>query len=198
MHDIGKIWTRTVNRERKVHFFRHEEFGAMLFLGVAGRLQFDDAFRDRVDYVIRNHSRVNLYDSSWTDNAIRRMIRECGDHMDELVMFSSADFTTKRESKARELRRQLAELHDRMEKIAREDARKPPLPKGIGNAIMEEFSVPPGRELGALRTWLESEIEEGNLAAQADPAIYLKHLSLFPDKIEAAGGSVPTGTDQNV
>ena len=99
MHDIGKIATRTVTGERKVHFFRHEELGGMLFRGVAARLELGATFTEQVDYIIRNHSRVNLYDSTWTDSAIRRMLKEVGDYLPLLMMFSKADFTTKRRAK---------------------------------------------------------------------------------------------------
>lgn len=190
MHDIGKVWTRSVNRERKVHFFRHEEFGALLFQGVAGRLQLEPEFAARIDYVIRNHSRVNLYDSSWTDSAVRRLIRECGDYLDELILFSKADFTTKRESKVRELRRQLAELDERIASIKAMDAKPQPLPKGLGAVLMAEFKIPAGKGIGQLRSWLAEQVEEGTIPAQAPPTVYLDYLNQFPDRVIQAGGLV--------
>ena len=190
MHDIGKVWTRSVTHDRKVHFFRHEEFGALLFRGVAGRLELTPEFTDAVDYVIKNHSRVNLYDSNWTDSAVRRLIKECGEFLPELICFSKADFTTKRQSKVRELKRQLQELETRIERIREDDAKPRPLPKGLGNLLMKRFEIPPGKELGELRAWLIEEVENGNVPRQADPEIYMDYLLKHAERIETAGGSI--------
>jgi poly(A) polymerase len=66
MHDIGKIETRTVNAQGKVHFFRHEALGALLFRGIAHRLEMDREEEERIHYIILHHSRVNLYHPSWS------------------------------------------------------------------------------------------------------------------------------------
>ena len=191
MHDIGKIATRTVTGERKVHFFRHEELGGMLFRGVAARLELAPSFAEQVDYIIRNHSRVNLYDSTWTDSAVRRMLKEVGDYLPYLLMFSKADFTTKRKSKADELRRQLAELEERIARIQAEDAKQPALPKGLGKILMATFEIPPGRELGDLMNWLREAVEEGSVEAQVNGEIYIQYIRQHPDRLQAAGGQLP-------
>lgn len=177
MHDIGKVWTRSVTRAGKVHFFRHEEMGAILFEGVAARLQFTAEETTEVAYVIRQHSRVNLYDETWTDSAVRRLITECGDRLHNLIAFSKADFTTKRESRREEIMRQLAELERRLEEIRAIDARVPPLPKGLGTAITERFGVPPSKRIGELRDWLEAEVESGRVAAHQEIDHYIDHLA---------------------
>ena len=182
MHDIGKVPTRTVNRQGKVHFFRHEELGAHMFLGIAHRLQMSEEDAERIHYIIRNHSRVNLYESSWTDSAVRRLIRDCSERLGELMAFSRADFTTKRADRAAELRRQLVELAERIERIQAEDARICPLPSGLGQAIMEHFQIGPGRHIGDLRAWLEAEVEAERVAAGGDSEVYLQHIDAHRDR----------------
>lgn len=176
MHDIGKIWTRSTTRDGKVHFFRHEDLGALLFIGVAARLDFSPAETERVEYVIRQHSRVNLYDETWTDSAVRRLIKECGERLEDLVAFSRADFTTKRVARKEAIIRQLTELDRRISEIRAQDAVVPPLPKGVGNAIMERFALPPSKRVGELKAWLEGEVEAGRIAPHLESEDYVAYL----------------------
>lgn len=192
-HDIGKVWTRSVNRDGKVHFFRHEEHGAFLFEGIAHRVGLDETLMNRVIYVIENHSRVNLYRDDWSDSAVRRLIRETTGHLPDLVAFSKADFTTKRESKIAELKRQMADLEERLIRVEAEDAVIPPLSKGIGTAIMAHFGLSPSRVVGELKQLLERTIDTGALPPRADDALYLAWLTTS----EAAGqllGRVPAAS----
>ena len=177
MHDIGKIWTRQVTKGGKVHFFRHEELGSLLFEGIAARLRFDPQMADRVAYVIRNHGRVNLYEDNWTDSAVRRLIRDFDVHLDDLIAFSKADFTTKRAWREAELKRQMAELEVRIASIREADARVPPLPTGLGNDMMTRFGLAPGRRIGELKRLLEAAVEAGELAPYQDCAVYLDWLA---------------------
>ncbi|NUN13686.1 MAG: HD domain-containing protein [Myxococcales bacterium] len=176
MHDIGKVWTRSVTNDNKVHFFRHEDLGALLFLGVAHRLQIDPEEAARIEYVIRSHSRVNLYETEWTDSAVRRLIRDTEGHLADLIAFSKADFTTKSEVKSQQLRRQIAELERRIEEIQHADSVVPPLPSGLGNVIMEKFGLGPGKHIGQIRHWLESEVEQQRLAPHQDAETYICYL----------------------
>ena len=159
MHDSGKVWTRSVNKQGKVHFFRHEELGASLMEGVAGRFHLDPVLRDRVVYVIGNHARANVYAAEWTDSAVRRLIRDMGAHLDDVLAFSSSDFTTKRQWRIAEVRGLAEELHKRIREVAAEDAKVPPLPKGLGHVIMHALGLAPGPWLGEVQRWLEGEVE---------------------------------------
>lgn len=187
MHDIGKVWTRQVTRGGKVHFFRHEELGALLFEGIAARLRLEAELTERVAYLIRNHSRVNLYEEGWTDSAVRRLIRECGEHLLDLISFSKADFTTKRAWREQELRRQMAELEERIRDIREADARVPPLPTGLGNEMMERFGLTPGPRVGKLKQMLEAAVEAGEVAAHQESAVYLDYLERTVPELTSGG-----------
>ncbi len=175
MHDAGKVWTRSVNKQGKVHFFRHEELGASLMEGVAGRFHLAPELRDSIVYVIANHARANVYAAEWTDSAVRRLIRDMGAHLEDVLAFSSSDFTTKRQWRIAEVRSLADELLKRIREVAAEDAKVPPLPKGLGHVVMQATGLAPGPWLGELQRWLEAQVAAGRIAPQLEAEAYLAH-----------------------
>jgi len=173
-HDIGKIWTRSVDRNRQVHFYRHEEFGSLLFEGIAARFQMDEDLAFRVASVIKLHGRVNLYESNWTDSAIRRLIRDSGEHLEDLVRFSKADFTSKRPERIATIQRQLNELEVRIAEIKTESLKKPALPKGLGTALISELGIKPGPDLGHLRRGLDYLCSIEKILTEQDSDYYVE------------------------
>ena len=189
-HDIGKIWTRSVDRKGRVHFYRHEEFGAILFEGISARFRMDHELSHRIEAVIRLHGRVNLYEPEWSDSAVRRLIRDVGPHLEDLIRFSRADFTSKRQSKIDQIRRQLDELERRVAEVIELDRRQPPLPKGLGTFLISDLGVEPGPILGQIRKGLESLCDHGVLDGGQDVAYYLgavKRIGI--DQVVAASQS---------
>lgn len=175
-HDIGKIWTRSVDRRGSVHFYRHEEFGAILFEGVAARFQMPQDLAERISAVINLHGRVNLYDSEWTDSAVRRLMRDTAPHLEDLLRFSRADFTSKRPHRVAEIKRQLDELEARIERLRNEEQRPMPLPKGLGNALMRDLPMEPGPALGRVRRGLESLCAAGEIESDREAAYYVEQV----------------------
>jgi poly(A) polymerase len=178
LHDIGKVKTRKIEPSGEVHFFGHSEVGAAMFRKRVGkRLGFSGELYERVHYLILYHLRASQYDGSWTDSAVRRFSREMGDGLTDLLDLSRADITTKRPERRKKGLRQISELGDRIEKLIADDARLPPLSKGIGNAIMAHFGLPPSRRVGELKRLLEAEIAQGTLEARQDDQYYLEWLA---------------------
>ncbi len=177
LHDIGKPRTRRIDERGKVHFHGHSEVGAAMFRRkLARRLGFEGAFRRDLHDLILYHLRPNQYDGSWTDSAVRRFRREVGELLDDLLDLSRADITTKRPERKRRGLRQIDELAARIRRIDELDARVPPLPKGLGHALMEAFGIPPSKRLGDLRKQLESDTESGLLEAGRDPDYYVAYV----------------------
>ncbi|MCO4759922.1 MAG: hypothetical protein KC502_00330 [Myxococcales bacterium] len=186
MHDTGKVWTRSVTGKGKVHFFRHEELGGSLMEGVAGRFHMDEALRDRIVYVISNHARANVYATDWTDSAVRRLIRDMGEHLDDVIAFSRSDYTTKRAWRIKEVRSLGVELVKRITEVREADARVPPLPKGFGNVVMARTGRPGGPWLGQMQRWLEAEVDAGRVDAGLDAEVYLAYvLAQGPELLES-------------
>lgn len=174
LHDIGKVRTRSVGENGEVHFFGHSEAGASMFRKrVARRLGFEGELYHRVHFLILNHLRASQYDGTWTDSAVRRFAREMGDGLKDLLDLSRADITTKRPEKKKRGLRQISELSKRVKHVQALDARVPPLPKGLGSAISEEFGIPPSKRLGDLRKELEARCERGELEPNKDVAFYI-------------------------
>ena len=191
LHDIGKVPTRTFTAEG-VHFHGHAEVGARMFDKVTARLPFERDRRKAVRFLIKHHLRSSQYSDQWTDSAVRRFHREMAPHLRDLLDLSRADITSKRPGRRQMILGQISALADRMERLAEEDARLPPLPGGVGNAIMAAFSLPPSRMIGDLKRALEAAVVAGSLEARRDDAYYVAHLArvgltpgLEPDRIAA-------------
>jgi poly(A) polymerase len=175
LHDIGKVPTRTFTKDG-VHFHGHAEVGARMFDKVARRLPFDHDDRKKIRFLIKHHLRSNQYGEKWTDNAVRRFAREMDPHLTDLLDLSRADITSKRPGRRQMLLQRISELSDRIEKLREEDARRPPLPPGLGNAIMSHFSLQPSRLIGDLKRAMEAAIERGELEPYKDDAYYIAWL----------------------
>ena len=173
-HDIGKIWTRNVDRRGQVHFYRHEEFGAVLFEGVAARFKMPAELADRIHAVIALHGRVNLYQSDWSDSAVRRLIRDVHPHLPDLIKFSRADYTSKRQSRIDQIKRQLDELEARISEVEAKDAIKPVLPKGLGTSLIQDLEIKPGPILGLIRDGLEVLCAKDELEPDQDASYYVE------------------------
>lgn len=176
LHDIGKPRTRRISPDGEVHFLGHSEVGASMFDRICSRIPFDAEMRAEIRFLILHHLRANQYEPGWTDSAVRRFAREMGDCLPDLLSLSQADITTKRpERKARGLRA-IAELAERIEQIRAEDAKLPPLPKGLGDALIRHLGIPPGPRIGEIKRRLERAVEEGKLEAHREAEYYLEHL----------------------
>lgn len=198
LHDIGKVPTRTFT-EDGVHFHGHAEVGARMFDKIHGTFGFARDERQTIRFLIKHHLRTNQYSAKWTDSAVRRFHREMGPHMIDLLDLSRADITSKRPGRRKMLLEQISALADRVEVLAEADAKLPPLPTGVGTAIMDAFRIPPSRLIGDLKRVLEAAIERGELEPRREDAYYVAHLArhdLVPNIAEeqrkaliAAGGN---------
>ena len=189
MHDTGKVQTRTLSKG-KVHFFGHEALGASLMEGVAGRLHMDSAIRDRVVYVIGHHARANAYLANWTDSAVRRLVRDMGEHLDDVLAFSRSDYTTKRSGRIAEVQGLTAQLAVRIPELVAEASKQPPLPKGLGTHILAQTGLQAGPWLGRVQQWLEDQCEKGLLPPQEDAPFYLQAVRAgAPDLLAIAPGT---------
>ncbi len=176
-HDIGKIKTRSISPDGKVHFLGHAEVGARMFDKLDRRMPIftpEPALRDTVRFLVLHHLRANQYEPSWTDSAVRRFTRELGGHLDDLLCLARADITTKRPEKKRRGLSQIEELAGRIKLLAEEDAKVPPLPGGVGDAIMKAFDLKPSRLVGDIKRALEAQIASGEIAGYQESEAYVE------------------------
>ncbi len=176
LHDVGKVPTRVMLPDGRVTFHRHAEIGARMFDPIAKRLGFDRPFRQKVRFLILHHLRANAYESSWTDAAVRRFDHEMGGELDDLLDLSRADVTSRRPGRRQEAVANIHALKERILAIRELDARVPPLPPGLGNAIMEAFALPPSRRIGDIRKLCQDAVERGELEERRDADYYVDYL----------------------
>jgi poly(A) polymerase len=178
-HDIGKVKTRSITADGKVHFLGHAEVGTRMFDKLDKRMGlfvYEPSLKETVRFLVLHHLRANQYSPDWTDSAVRRLARELGTHLDDLLCLARADITTKRPEKKRKGLQQIEELQQRITLLAEEDARVPPLPSGIGDAIMTAFGLPPSRRIGELKLALDGAIAAGEIAPRLDAEAYIEFL----------------------
>lgn len=175
LHDIGKVTTRRFVGPGKVTFHGHAEEGVRMFRrGPAKRVGFPAELRERVEVLILYHLRGGQYDGSWTDAAVRRFAHEMGPALTDVLDLSRADVTSKRPGKRKKCLTLISELSRRIRELAELDARVPPLPAGLGNLLMTELSLPPGKHIGELRTRLEQMCEDGTIEARQPSDYYVE------------------------
>ncbi|MFI5340796.1 MAG: CCA tRNA nucleotidyltransferase [Candidatus Methylomirabilales bacterium] len=188
LHDAGKVTTRSVDAAGDVHFFGHEAVGAALVDEVARRFRFDRALWHKVRLLVAMHQRPALYEGAWTDAAIRRLIREAGEGLQDLLELSRADVTSHRPGVREGALARLHELETRAAELNRLDGQGPLLPKGIGRAIMTRLGIEAGPRVGEVKAQLEQAVLDGLLPRNAPVEAYLEHLERI-----AGQGTVSVG-----
>jgi poly(A) polymerase len=184
-HDVGKVKTRSISPDGKVHFLGHAEVGTRMFEKLDRRLGlfvFEPSLKETVRFLVLHHLRANQYSPDWTDSAVRRFARELGEHLDDLLCLARADITTKRPEKKRKGLQQIEELQERIGRLASEDARIPPLPSGIGDVIMKAFGLPPSRKVGDVKRMLEEAVANGDIAPHQEADVYVEFLRQNADR----------------
>lgn len=188
LHDAGKVTTRSVDAAGDVHFFGHEAVGAAMVDELARRFRFDRALWNRVRSLVAMHQRPALYEGAWTDAAIRRLIREAGEALRDLLDLSRADVTSHRPGLREGALARLRELETRAAELIRMDGQGPLLPKGIGRAIMARLGMAEGPRVGEVRAHLEQAVLDGLLPRNAPVEAYLEYLGRM-----AGRGTVSVG-----
>jgi hypothetical protein len=178
-----------------------------MFDRIHPRFAFSRDERQTIRFLIKHHLRTNQYSDQWTDSAVRRFHREMFAHMTDLLDLSRADITSKRPGRRKQLLEQISALADRVDHLAEADARLPPLPGGVGNAIMAAFEIPPSRLIGDLKRALEQAIDRGDLEPRREDPYYVAYLArhglvpgVSPEHAAAlieAGGAIGNDADDD-
>lgn len=162
LHDVGKPETRSVDEQGTVHFYRHEIVGAEIARHMLRRLRFSNATISEVALLIGMHLRVGEYSGNWSDAAVRRLIRDAGEHLDDLVTLTIADKAASNPAMPHvDIEAFRAHVKRVRDQLAGQRIRSPL----SGREIMELLGLEPGPDIGAMKAFLESQIVEGNLLA---------------------------------
>lgn len=150
LHDIGKPASREFQEDKGDYTFHgHEKGGAALAHAVLTRLRFSGPMRDKVTALVRHH--LVVYDSGWTDAAVRRWLRRVGPELvDDLLALSTADVEAKGRDVTDELRR-ISELRARARHALQQGAALSVRELAIsGNDLMGALQLPRGPIIGSL------------------------------------------------
>jgi len=172
LHDIAKPKTKAYHPQQGWTFHGHEELGARMVKLLFKRFKLP---LDRVPYIeklIRLHLRpMALVDEDVTDSAIRRLLFEAGEEIDDLMKLCRADITSKNPRKVKQYLNNYNRLVKRMEEIEEKDRLRNWQPPIRGDEIMERFNIPPGKLVGLLKKAVEDAILDGEIPNEYEAAV---------------------------
>jgi poly(A) polymerase len=166
MHDVGKPRTRRFTDDGQVTFHHHDVVGAKMTAKRMKALRFSSDETKAVSELVALHLRFHGYgDGEWSDSAVRRYVRDAGEHLERLHVLTRADCTTRNQRKAARLRRAYDQLEHRIAVLAEQEQLEAVRPDLDGNQIMALLGLPPGREVGeAYRYLLELRLDRGPMS----------------------------------
>lgn len=192
LHDIAKPRTRSVE-DGAIHFYGHEDVGAIMARDILRRLKFDKPFIEHVSLLVKLHMRINAYTPEWTDGAVRRLMLDAGTTLPDLLDLSRADITSYRQDKVSRAEARVNELEARCRWL-REEAERVPLKSPLdGNDLMALFGREPGPWLRPVKDYLLGLVIDGKLSpddkatAEAEARAFLA-----ADEQAAASAQPPT------
>lgn len=173
MHDIAKPRTKRFNDKEGWTFHGHEDKGARMTKGIFKKLKLP--LNDKMKYVsklVRLHLRpIALTKDNITDSAVRRLIFEAGEDLDDLLTLCRCDITTKNKAKEERFLANLDMVQEHILKVEERDRIRNWQPPIDGNEIMTIFGINAGKEIGILKSALKEAILDGEITNTREEAL---------------------------
>lgn len=187
MHDVAKPTTKKFVEGVGWTFHGHDEVGARWQKRIFRRMKLPNREGEYVEKLVRLHHRpMALVDEGVTDSAIRRLVVEAGDDLDDLFTLCRADITSRDERKVRRYLANYDRVIERIHEVREKDRLRAFQSPVRGEEIMAICGVGPSRVVGVLKKMIEEAILEGEIPNEYEPA--LAYLMEIKDPILAEHG----------